>query len=349
MKIVLTILLLFTGAFSFDMPHTPRNIQSPHVADDFWAQWSSVNPRMCMCVKVTSKAEFGSEVVAFTSNTRDMTLPGHSGVTFKASPSATPTLVEQALDEPTNMEITAIYNSDSFDQTEVLAGKWNFAEIEVFSTCWDNVNLGELLHFRGNLGEFKDYQTYFTAEARGLISRLSQDVDFVTQRSCRALKLTEFHDVDLPAEDRICKHSATTVVINGNTYNVVYTGILAAQAAGVGSEYLVFNHQASPSAGELPTGANGDRLFVNGKIKGTSGANNGVSREIAYTDVIAMEFRIGLKRTFPFPVESGDTFTLKAGCNGTIEDCIKWGNVINRRAEDYVPTLESITRLPPGN
>lgn len=325
------------------MPHVPRNIQAPYVAADFWTQWSSVNPRMCLCIKVTSKEEFGSEVVAFTTNTRDMTLPGHSGVTFRSAPAVTPTIVEQSLDEPANMEFTANY-LEGFDQTEVLAGKWSFAEIEVFSTCWNNVNLGELLHFRGNLGEFKDYQTYFTAEARGLTTRLSQDIDAVTQRLCRS---PEFRGTTGPFA---CKHSALTVTIGSNTHNITYTGILANSEWTSADEELSFLHRPAPAdPGELPTETHDDGLFINGKIKCTSGANDGVTREIAYTVTIGPEYRVGLKRGFPFPIEVGDVFTLEAGCDRTVENCMRFSNIVNRRAEDYVPTLESITRLPPAN
>lgn len=335
MKYLLILLLAVQGAAM----HVPRNIQSPFVAADFWTQWSSVMPRMTLCIKVTSKAEFGSEVVAFTSNTRNMTLPGHSGVTFYSSPGITPTLIEQSLDEPSNMELSGIYNADSFVQTDVLAGKWSFAEIEVFSVCWDNVNLGEFLHFRGNLGEFKDYGTYFTAEARGLTSRLSQNVDKQTQRLCR---VKEFRDAE-------CGHTALTVTIDAVVYNIV--------------EVVEADGSFSPGDTEIGiVGASFDgnmppeNFYANGKMAITGGANNGLSREIAYNSApieappSSGDFYvyIQLKRPFPFIIEGAivTDITLTAGCDRTIENCMLYDNIINRRAEDYVPMVETITRLP---
>jgi hypothetical protein len=174
------------------MPHTPRNIQAPYVAADFWEQWSSDTPRMALFIKVTPQSFWtGASAIGFTSNTRNMTLPGHPGITFYSAPGVTPTLADQILGETSSVDFQGIYQTGIFERSDVIAGKWNFAEIEVFSACWDNTNLGELVHARGNLGEFKDYQTYFTAEGRGLLGRLSREVDESTQRLCR---VREFGD-----------------------------------------------------------------------------------------------------------------------------------------------------------
>lgn len=311
--------------------HVPRNMQGGHVAADFWTQYGSTNPRMCVCVKATSRVEFGAEVVGLTSNTRDMALPGHAGVTFKTTPAITPTVIESGLDEAANLEMTGIYNSDSFDQTEVLAGKWNGAEVELFVVCWDNTDLGEFVQFKGNLGEFKDYQTFFTAEGRGFIAQLSNDVNIVTQRLCR---VKEFRDAE-------CGHTAATVTIDGNDIDIVQNSDVLAQqnrawlqisTATIDPDYI--------------TG-----FFNNGKIEATSGLNDGISREIASSGFTIGPgyFDLYLKRPFPLNFESGDTVQLTAGCNRTIEDCMKFGNIINRRAEDYVPGIEAANRVPSAN
>lgn len=313
--------------------HTPRNIQGGYTAADFWTQHSSTTPRVCICVKVTPRV---GTALGFTSNTRDMTLPGHSGVTFRSTPAITPTVAESALDEATNMELTGLYTSDSFDQTEVLAGKYNFAAIEVFTVSWHNVNLGELLHFRGNLGEVKDYQTYFTAEARGLISRLSNDVNIVTSRFCRA---PEFRGTTGPFA---CNHSASTVVIGGVTYNIPYTAVPLVSVAS--QSELEFDTTVLNDA-DLDT----NRVLVNGKIECTSGDNDGISREIASVLAIFPGYRIQLKRPFPLTLTAGDEFTITAGCNHTIEDCIKFGNIVNRRAEDWIPGIEAANRVNDAN
>lgn len=271
--------------------------------------------------------------LGFTSNTRDMTLLGHPGITFKTTPAITPTVAESALGEATNMEMTGLYTADSFDQTEVLAGKYNFAEIEIFCVSWQNVNLGELLVFRGNLGEMKDYQTYFTAEARGLTSRLSNDVNMVTSRFCRVI---EFGDAQCG------KSLAGTVTIDGDTFDLQYTAVPL--VGSISQSILEFDTTVLPATA-LDTSA----LFSNGKIECTSGDNDGISREIANVVHIFPGSRVQLKRPFPLPLTNGDKFTMTAGCNHTIEDCMKYGNIVNRRAEDWIPGLEAANRINDAN
>ena len=182
MKTAFLILSLFLSS----MAHAPRNIQAPNVAADFWAQWNSTNPRMALFVKITPKADWtGASALGFTSNSRNMTLPGHPGITFYSSPGITPTIVEQSLGETSTLELSGVYQTSIFERSDVLAGKYSFATVEVFSASWQDTDLGELLHFKGTVGEFKDYGTYFTAEGRGLIGQLSVDVSEVTQRTCR--------------------------------------------------------------------------------------------------------------------------------------------------------------------
>lgn len=281
---------------------------------------------------VTARAEYGGTVLGFTSNTRDMTVPGHVGVTFKASPGMQPTAVELALDEAPNLEIMGIYQTGSFTQAEIAAGKWNFAEVELWSQCWDNVNLGELLVLKGNLGKFQDRQTYFNAEIRGLISRLTNDVHAETSRLCRAPKF---------GDPVYCKKDLTgTVTISATAYNLTNTGRALAVAYDTtdGSIYVsTSGWSAVPPAD----------FFSNGEITFTSGNNSGVSREIAYNEAASGgQMRIWLKRAFPFTGAVGNTVTLIAGCDKTIEKCILYANIVNRRAEDWIPGLEPLNRLP---
>lgn len=288
---------------------------------------------MALAIKITSKSEFGSVVRGFTTNTRNTTLPGHVGVTFYSTPAMTPTIVEQGLDEASVLELTGVYTDSTtgFVQTDVAAGKWNNATVEVFSYCWDNTSLGELLHFKGNIAEIKDYQTYFTCEGRGLIAKLSQEVEVVTSRLCR---VKEFRDSE-------CGHSASTVTISAVSYNITQTSLAVVGSFTGASSHLIFN-PASFSGNEPPLA-----FYANGKITGTSGANNGVSREIAHSETDGLtEHTIYLKRPFPFAITNGETFTLIAGCNRTIEDCMKFTNITKRRAEDWVPGIEAINRLP---
>lgn len=320
--------------------HTIRNKQGGNTDNDFWAQWSSVNPRMALFIKVIPASEtLNISTIGFTSNSRDMTLPGHGALVFKSVVGITPSVVEQKLNEAANMELQGIYADGIFEREQVVNGLWDYAKIEVFSACWDDPDLGELVHFSGTLGDFKDYQLSFTAEARGLISRLSSDAGVVTTRYCR---VREFGDAQ-------CGFSDTTLTIDGDPYSIQAV-ITQARVDGTSRRTLVVDSSLPgvyiPVDGgdPAPTG-----FFNNGLMTGT-GDNVGVVREILSYENDGGLLTFKLKR--PFPIEINDPldfgFIVKAGCNRTLENCRKYNNVINFRGEPFIPGFEAMNRIPPG-
>ena len=316
--------------------HTIRNKQGGSTDTDFWNKWSSVNPRMAMFVKITPKPFFtGVDPIGFTSNTRDMTLPGHGALVFKSAVGIAPSAIEQALENPTTFEVQGLYQSGLFEQDDVVRGKWDFATVEIFAACWDNTNLGELVLFKGNMGEFKDYQLYFTAEGRGLISRLSSDAGEVTTRYCRVKVF----------RDSQCGHTASTVTIDGDTYDIQYTSLLAVGTT-VSTRQTIYVPETYWTGQLTPKLVPPNGYFNNGTITSTSGANEGLSREILKSSTNNIDVKFALKRPFPFAVAVSDEFTVTAGCNRTVEDCRKYGNIINFRGEPYIPGLENANRVP---
>lgn len=326
--------------------HTPRNIQSPYTSTDFWNNFSSITPRMAVFMKVTPALSTGLTAIGLTSNTRDTTLAGHTGITFKSAAGLMPSSFEQAMEQPTTLEMTGIFDSVLFDRDDVLAGKWENARVEIFVRSWDTtaVNYGELIIFSGFLGEFRDYQLYFKAEGRGLMSKLSQDAVWVTSRACR---VKQFRNAQ-------CGHTAATVVINATTYQVAYTDVTALSANVVSKEkYELYVHNSFFTG--LGFNVPPDGFFNNGLLTSTFGNLVGQSREISrsYTGTVSgvASTIFILKRPFPEAARGGspatrEKFTLVAGCNRTIEDCKKFGNAVNFRGEPFVPGLTAISRVP---
>lgn len=318
---------------------TPRNIQSPYTATDFWNQFTSTTPRMAMFMKVTPYLNTDVTTIGLTSNTRDMTLPGHAGITFKSAAGMMPSSAQQSINGETTLEMTGIYNDDLFKRSDVIGGKWENARIEIFNACWDNTNLGELVIFSGFLGELKDFQTFFTAEGRGLTSKLSQDVSWVTQRFCR---VKEFRNAQ-------CGHTASTVVIDGTTYNITYSNYRAEPYVEKENFGIIINNSYF-------TNVPPNNYFNNGFIKGVSGTNLGISREISKSLTQTIDGTsytvLWLKRPLPFEIPkfllpaAMHRFDIQAGCNRTLEDCQKYSNVLNFRGEPFVPGLTQMLKVP---
>ncbi len=322
--------------------HEIRNISSPYSNDNaFWDKWNSANPRMALFLKFTP-AVAGRSTIGFTSNSRDMTLAGHSGVVFKSAAGLTPSAIEQRLNEAVNLELTGIFTEDTFTRDDVLNGYWDFGEIEIFSAPWDTPAMGELLHFRGNLGEFKDYESFFTAEGRGMIARLSANPTAVTTRTCRVRQF----------KDSKCGFTGDTVTIDSITYSLTLNsteaswyrtgawGRMIGIEVGAGTTTLPLGNPIPPSG-----------FFNNGVLTINSGEHAGLKREILGYDYSSETGTINLsvKRSFPtFEEGAIGSITLEAGCNRTLEDCRKYNNVINFRGEPYIPGIEAMNRIPPS-
>jgi uncharacterized phage protein (TIGR02218 family) len=308
--------------------HVPQNIQTPYTATDFWNNFESATPRMTVCILVTPVA---GDPIGFTSNTRDMTLPGHPGVTFKSSPGITPSSIESALDEPSTLEMMGIYQEGSFTHEQIVGGYWNFARVQIFTVSWNNPNLGELILFTGNLGDFKDYQTYFNAEARGTLSRLSNDTAEVTTRTGRCG----------PLGSPRCRVDLDGVrTIDGVDYNITETNLTSNATTGPGDTSAMY----ADFSGPVPP----NNFYANGKITVLTGLNAGVSREIAAN--IRNDFdgvmSFILKRGFPLNDPDPVLIRIQAGCRLTVEDCMSYNNIINMDAEPYIPGIESLRKLP---
>lgn len=320
--------------------HTIRNKQGGNTDTDFWNKWSSVNPRMAMFVKITPKSFFtGVDPIGFTSNTRDMTLPGHGALVFKSAVGIAPTAIEQALDNPTTFEVKGLYQSGLFEQEDVIKGKWDFATVEIFAACWDNLNLGELLLFKGNMGEFKDYQIYFSAEGRGLISRLSSDSGEVTTRYCR---VKEFRNAQ-------CGHTASTVTIDSVVYDISSQIIAGSFDVKNRRQLEIPDFSNTVAVANIwPTGFFNNGKFVIDPNEINEVPNEGLSREILkYTYDSLNDLAIfSFKRPFPYEFGASITASVMAGCNRTVEDCRKYGNIINFRGEPYIPGIENMNRVP---
>lgn len=80
--------------------------------------------------------------------------------------------------------------------------------------------------------------------------------------------------------------------------------------------------------------------FDLGVIRMTSGANNGVSRTVKRHTNISMT----VMPPWPFPVASGDTFSIYPGCDKQQATCSsKFSNLARFRGQPYIPAPETVT------
>jgi uncharacterized phage protein (TIGR02218 family) len=245
-------------------------------------------------------------VMGFTNLDRDIV---YESVTYKAASGFTPSAVESrsslAVD---NLDIEGMINASAITEADILAGKYDFAEIEIFQLNYQDLSQGIIQHRCGWLGEVSLHGQQFVAEVRGLTQILAQTIGDLYAPSCRAT-----------FGDSRCKVSLAAHTVTGSI-----TG-------------AVSNQQFSDSSRTEASG-----IFTFGLITFTSGDNIGLSMEVKeYLYSAATGGKIMLALPMPYSISAGNNYSLSKGCDKTSKTCHeRYNNIVNFRGEPHVPGLD---------
>lgn len=256
---------------------------------------------LAQCWKVTRR---DGTVLGFTNHDADI---AYDGQVYLASTGFVPSAVEsQASMAVDNMDIEGMLDSDAISEADILAGLYDFAEIETFLLNYEDITQGIVQLRTGWLGEVQLDQQHFIAEVRGLSQRLSQHIGELYSPICRAR-----------LGDSRCKVD----VENFNETGAVDT---------VESASIISDTDRTEPAG----------TYDGGEIKFITGANNGITREVKFFLVNGV---IQTALPFPFTIEQGDGYIITQGCDKSLATCAnRFGNAINFRGEPHVPGLDKI-------
>jgi len=245
----------------------------------------------------------GGTVMGFTDHTSDLTI---SSVLYKAATGFSPTSVETkdkfSVD---NLDVAGILDAASITEVDIMAGKYDFAEILIFMVNVTDLTQGIITHRRGWLGEVSLKNGQFVAEVRGLAQKLQQNIVELFSPTCRAV-----------FGDTRCKANLASYTVGGTVNTItsrqVFISTAMTQAAG---------------------------YFSGGEIQWLTGANAGRRMEIKQFG----NTQFTLVLPMPNNVAVGDTFNAIAGCDKTIGTCAsRFNNAVNFRGEPYVPGMDKM-------
>lgn len=256
------------------------------------------------CWKITRR---DGQIFTYTDHPAPITF---EGFTYLASSAYNASTIESssALNVD-NLEISGAIDSATITEADLLAGKWDFAEVRIFEVNYSDLTQGALKLRRGWLGEVRTAGIGFTAELRGMLQAVQQNIGRIVSTRC-----------DARVGDTRCKINLATFTdgrVNGTVTAVTD------------------NRQFTASALTQATS-----WFDEGVLTWTAGLNAGLDKEIrTFTSGGAF----ALHNAMPFAVQVGDTFTVEVGCDGSLAACRdKFANVINRRAFDFLPGLNTL-------
>ncbi len=265
---------------------------------------------LATCWKLTRRDE---TVMGFTEHDKALII---EGVTYEAASGFTRSAINTQADlSADNLDLEGMLSSTSITEPDIMAGLYDFAEIEIFMVNYADLSQGKLKLRRGWLGEVSLNRQKFVAEVRGLMQALSQQIGALYSPACRA-----------NLGDARCKVNMAGFTVTGTVTAVTD------------------NQNFKDSAREEEAG-----YFNFGNITFTSGNNAGLSMEVkTYSPGI-----IELVFAMPYSVQVGDAYTMQAGCDKTLGTCKgRFNNVLNFRGEPHVPgtdaMLQTSTTRPRG-
>ena len=258
---------------------------------------------LATCWKITRR---DSQIFGFTEHDKDIVV---DGVTYIASSGFTPSAVQSSASLAVdNLDIEGMLDSEFITEQDLMAGLYDFAEVEVFLVNYEDISQGKLKLKTGWLGEVRLQKNKFVAEVRSLTQKLNARVCSSYSPTCRV----KFGGPE-------CK-------------KVLASFTFAASVSGVSSRQVF-----------APTGlsqANG--YFNYGVVEFTSGNNAGLSMEVKD---YKLGGNITLALPMPYEIEAGDDFEIITGCDKHINTCInKFNNAVNFRGEPHVPGLDAIMK-----
>lgn len=206
-----------------------------------------------------------------------------------------------------------VLSSDRITETDILDGRWDNAQVELWRVNWGDTSQRVLLR-RGAVGQIRRGRMAFVAEVRSLAHVLGQTVGRTFQAGCDAALGDARCGIDLE--------------------NAVYKG------AGVVTELLRDRAFRASGLAGLKAG-----WFASGTLTWTSGANAGRIAEVLAHELTGSNATLTLLEAPVRTLAPGDSFVARAGCDKRIATCTgKFANVVNFRGFPHIPGQDTVLR-----
>ncbi len=281
-----------------------------HISSGFQALLDGGATTICRCWRMVRKdgVSFG-----FTDHDRDLEFDGQvflagTGLDASALESSTGLAVD-------NGQAVGALSAVGLRDSDILAGKFDRAEVVQWLVNWQDVSVRELV-FRGTLGEIRRGSSAFEVELRSLSEALNKPLGRGYVPGCDATLGDVRCGVDLGIAGRV---ETVSVLAAGNARRLRVDPVLSADSG----------------------------WFAAGQLRWTSGANAGVI-SIVKVDIAGDAGRdLELWEELRAPVQAGDMAELVVGCDKRSETCrVKFDNLLNFRGFPTIPGEDWVSDFP---
>ena len=261
--------------------------------------------RLALCWRVRRS---DGVALGFTTHDRPLQI---AGMRHESAPGMTPSAIVSSADlEVDTMDVAGALTADAITASDLAAGRYDGAAIEIFMVDWQDPDAGREVLARGHLGSVEagiDADSGFVASFRGPTAALAITAVESYSPQCRA-----------ELGDRRCR-----VAMAGRTGRRTVTSI------GDGIELLAPGAIAAD--------------HIDGRLRVLEGPMAGIERRI-----IAISGAM-LVPDEALSVAPGTAVQLWEGCDKNFATCRdRFGNARNFRGEPHVPGADLLTRFGAG-
>jgi uncharacterized phage protein (TIGR02218 family) len=247
-------------------------------------------------------------VRGFTDHVRDLEV---DGVTYRAASGYTRTAIRSSADLAVdNLDVESVFADDGITEEDLRAGRYDFAEVRMFLVDYKDLGEGILKLRRGWLGEVSVRDGMYVAELRGMTQKLQMTVGELFTPDCAADLGDARCGVDLTALEESSMIDAAIGATAVETTLAQVTG-----------------------------------WYDGGELTWTGGANAGQTVAVRSWDAGSTTLSLFLPALYP--IQAGDAFTIRPGCDKTFATCqAKFDNAVNFRGFPHVPGNDQVLRYP---
>lgn len=246
-------------------------------------------------------------VLGFTDHDRPLVV---DGVTYFADSAFQASAMQSRQGLATdNMDIAGILNNDALNETDIAAGKYDHARIDVYLCNWADLSQGVMQLRRGWIGEVVIKGSEYQAELRGLHDLLQRPVGSTFTPECR-------HRLG----DSKCTVNISSYTVAGSVTSALDNGRFYDSAR-----------------------SEGDGYFDYGLLTWTGGANAG--RAIEVKSYAGNLFTLWLPQAQI--IVPGDAYTVYRGCDKRYETCrTVFSNLAHFGGFPHLPGVDRILNYP---
>jgi len=277
---------------------------------EFKAHLGTGATSVCRCWAVT---RMDGLVLGFTDHDVDL---GFDGISFAADAGLSARALEQttglAVD---NTEALGVLSSASVNEDDIVAGRYDGAEVVAWLVNWADVSQ-RLVLFRGQIGEIQRSAGAYQAELRGLSDTLNQPQGRIYQKPCGAV-----------LGDMACGFDLDTVGYSATVPVEVVQG----------RKFFEFSGLSGFA----------DRWFEKGRFSVESGAAAGLVGLVKNDRPGGLGRVVELWEALRADIQSGDMVRIEAGCDRRVETCkLKFNNLLNFRGFPAIPGEDWLLSVP---